>query len=197
MQPTTRLLLTLLVFSLAGASPSMAQQAAAPGRETSAVTDNSELKRLHEEDQADRKPPPGKSIDWDVDRPRDDARLARVKELYASGALHTGPDYFHAALILQHSAASDDYLLAHDLCVVALIKGGAPPAKWLAAASLDRFLRSINRPQHFGTQYSSKPGENEFHLDPVDNVMNDALRQEFAVPTLEQAKVREAEMNRK
>jgi hypothetical protein len=52
-------------------------------------------------------------------------------------------------LILQHSLAPEDYLLAHELCVVALSQWktnvGALDARGLAAASEDRFLMSINQ----------------------------------------------------
>jgi hypothetical protein len=46
----------------------------------------------------------------------------------------------------------DDYLLAHELCVVAIGKG-EKRARWLAAASEDRFLMALKRPQRFATQY--------------------------------------------
>ena len=72
--------------------------------------DNQELVRLMDEDQADRLPPAGKSIDWKVVGPRDDARLKRVKELYSQNQLRSGNDYFNAALILQHSSVPEDYL---------------------------------------------------------------------------------------
>jgi hypothetical protein len=44
--------------------------------------DNQELNRLCEEDQSDRTPPQGKSIDMVFLGLRDKARLKRVKELY-------------------------------------------------------------------------------------------------------------------
>src|SRR5437868_800634 len=110
------------------------KQTAAQSAAQSVGQDNQELVRLMAEDQADRTPPPGKSIDWDTVAPRDKARLARAKELYAGNQLHTGSDFFNAALILQHSDTPDDYLLAHEMCVVAISQGNAK-AKWLAAAS--------------------------------------------------------------
>ncbi len=33
---------------------------------------------------------------------------------------HTGSDYFNAALIPQHGNTPGDYLLTHEICVVAL-----------------------------------------------------------------------------
>jgi len=55
-------------------------------------------------------------------------------------------------MILQHAEAPEDNLLAHELCVVAISKGNFE-AKWLAAASEDRFLMRIDRPRRFGTQF--------------------------------------------
>jgi len=108
-----------------------------------------ELARLFTEDQADRMADP---IDKETIVPRDRVRLARVKQLYQGQKLQTGPDYFHAAMVLQHAHDTDDYLLAHEFCVVAISKG-VERAKWLAAASEDRFLVNSGRLQRFGTQY--------------------------------------------
>ena len=116
-----------------------------------APADNAELARLFKEDQDDRKPAIT-DIDWSVVKPRDDPRLERVKELYASGSLQTGPDWLRAAFILQHGNEPDDFLLAHGMCIAAVAKG-EEKARWLAAASEDRFLRRIGRPQRFGTQW--------------------------------------------
>ena len=86
------------------------------------TTDNAELAHLMDEDQADRIPG-AKSIDWKIVGPRDVARIKRVKEHYTQNQLKTGGDYYHAAMILQHSDIADDYLLAHELCVAAISKG--------------------------------------------------------------------------
>ncbi|HKO61752.1 MAG TPA: hypothetical protein VJV03_11375 [Pyrinomonadaceae bacterium] len=123
-------------------------------------TDNAELLRMHNEDQADRSPADGKAIDWSTVAPRDKARLARTKELYHENQLTTANDYYHAALILQHGTVPEDFLLAHEFCVVAISKGkNDKHTRWLAAASEDRFLMNIGRPQRFGTQYLSAPGQ--------------------------------------
>jgi len=159
-----------------------------------APSDSEELKRIFEEDQADRSPAmSGQAIDWSVVGPRDEAREVRVKELLGQGALHTGADYFHAAMVLQHAPEPDDYLLCHDLCVIAIGKGEAR-AKWLAAASMDRFLVSIGRLQRFGTQFGGTRAGMPMRLRPVDPAVSDRLRQEFNVPPLAEAKKREAKM---
>jgi hypothetical protein len=98
-------------------------------------------------------------------------------------------------MVLQHASTPDDYLLAHDLCVIAIGKG-EQKAKWLAAASMDRFLVSIGRPQRFGTQFFSNKSFRPPHLVQVDPHVSDVLRQELDVPTLESAKKRETEMEK-
>ena len=159
------------------------------------ANDNAELQHLYDEDQADRQPAyAGKPVDIPALSRRDDERERRVKELYAADQLRTGPDYYHAAMILQHALTPDDFLLCHDLCVVAIAKG-EPRAKWLAATSMDRFLVSVGRPQRFGTQYgAARPGF-PIRLSPVDSTVTDRLRMELGVPPLAELKQREAKMD--
>ncbi len=157
--------------------------------------DNEELTRLFTQDQSDRRPPDGKTIDWKIVTPRDRYRIERVKELYQADSLHTGKDYFHAAMILQHASTPDDYLLAHELAVVA-ISLREEGAKWLAAATEDRFLMNIGRPQRFGTQYIANNNQ-PLHLYQVSPGVTDGLRRALNVTSLAQARQREAEMNKR
>ena len=157
--------------------------------------DNAELARLYEEDQADRVPSGGQPIDWRVVGPRDRQRESRVKALYASGTLRTGRDYYRSAMVLQHASKPEDYLLAHEFCVVALAKG-EKSARWLAAATEDRYLMNLKFPQRFGTQYSSNGPNQPMRLYEVAPGVTDVLRRELDVPTLDEARRREAEMNR-
>jgi hypothetical protein len=170
-----------------------------PAADVPPEADNAELRSLFEADQGDRMPPPGKltavNIDWNAVTARDRVRERRVKELLAGDTLRTGADYFHAAMVLQHAPKPEDFLLAHDLCVVAIAKGNQN-AKWLAAASLDRFLTNIGRPQRFGTQYFSKDLDHPVTLVATDPEVPDSLRRALNVPTLEQAKEREKQFAR-
>jgi hypothetical protein len=158
--------------------------------------DNEELARMYAEDQADRAPKDGKPIDWGVVGPRDKQRLKTMRELYNDGKLATAADYYHAAMLLQHSNTASDYLLAHELCVVAVAKGESR-AKWLAAATEDRFLNKIGRPQRFGTQYRQDAPDPLLHLSPVEDGVTDRLRREYNAPTLDEAKALEAKLNEK
>jgi len=154
--------------------------------QTSPPTDNAELARISQEDQDDRKPGLH-GIDWAKVKPRDDARLARTRELYASGALRTGADWFHAALILQHSSEADDYLLAHEMSVAAVAQGHKE-ARWLAAASEDRFLMKIGRKQRFGTQYEPADEPGRYRLAPTEPQVTDELRTVLGTASLAEAK---------
>ena len=194
---TVKILLVLNLLVLTGIFLRQPLRVPSADAQTSSVTkDNPELTRLMAEDQADRTPDDAKSIDWKIVGPRDTARLKRVKELYAQNQLQTGADYYHAAMILQHGDVAEDYLLAHELCVVAISKGDTR-AKWLAAASEDRFLMNIDRPQRFATQFRCDGPNCEFHLYKLDAGVTDELRKGFDVPSLAEAKAREAKMNKK
>jgi len=160
-----------------------------------ASSDNPELARMFREDQDDRKPGLH-GIDWSVVKPRDDARLARARELYAANALHTGGDWLHAALILQHGNGPDDYLLAHEMCVAALAEG-EKGAKWLVAATEDRFMMGIGRKQRFGTQYESAGEPGKFRLAPTDPGVTDGLRAALGAPPLAEAKATESRFDKK
>jgi hypothetical protein len=183
----------LFMFFVAGRSsePVSARQ---QDRERSGLRDNPELATLYEEDQGDRSPSGAKPINWRVVGPRDRQREARVKALYASGDIRTGKDFYRSAMVLQHASKPEDYLLAHEFCVVALAKG-EQSARWLAAATEDRYLMNLKLPQRFGTQYSSAGPNQPMRLHEVAPGVTDALRHELEVPTLSEARRREAEMN--
>lgn len=190
-------LLLLILVALAGIVLSQLRPRStwAQSAATAVRTDNEELERLFREDQLDRSEMNGRPIDWKAVDARDKTREKRVKELYASNQLYTGADYYHVAMVLQHASTPEDYLLAHELCVVAISKGDER-AKWLAAASEDRFLMEIGRPQRFATQFRSE-GNSPMRLYQTDQAVTDELRRALNVPSLAQAKMREARMNKK
>lgn len=140
---------------------------------------NAEMTAIFDADQADRAD--AMKIDWSQVWPRDQARAARTKALLDSGALESGEDFYHAAFVFQHGIKPDDYLLAHALAIVAVARGRGD-ATWIAAATLDRYLRNIGQKQIYGTQFSSKPGS-PVTQDPYDRtLLSDALRVATGVP---------------
>jgi hypothetical protein len=175
-------------------------QSATPQQEpTSSAPTN--IHQLFLDDQAERtgrgaKPNYGPDVNS-----RDALRRAEAKSLLVAGALTTAQDFHDAAFIFQHGHDPDDYLLAHILAIDAIVKGDAS-SKWLAAATLDRYLQTIGQKQVFGTQYLSKSysyslqhmndptamkspeahedGETQ---DPYDrDLVPDNLRGDFCVP---------------
>jgi hypothetical protein len=139
---------------------------------------------------------------------RGEARRAQVRAMLAKGEVQTAEDFHDAALLFQHGENADDYLFAHILAVEAVIKGD-DTSKWLAAATLDRYLQSINQPQVFGTQYPLDPNApaqppTDLHAGRFkgrtqspfnDQLMPDALRHDFCVPDLAQQKQNLATLN--
>lgn len=153
--------------------------------------------RLCAADQADRTPSQGKPIDWALVGPRDKARLKLVKEIYTQNLLHTAVDYDCAATVLLHGDVPEDFLLAHELWVVAIGKGkNDQDTLAMAAASEDRYLTNIGRPQRFGTQVHSV-NNSPVELYPVDAGVTDGLRRVMTGHTLAEVKARVVEMNKK
>ena len=72
-------------------------------------------------------------------------------------------------MLLLHGAEPKEFLASHRLAVMAAINGHRP-SRWLAAASLDRFLMSIGLPQTYGTQFEYNKDENRYQLRlPIDD----------------------------
>ena len=155
-----------------------------------ANADNPELKTLFLDDQHDRGVEPFTAFDehgkpvgpqktWPVQpvetmEKRDRERKLRVRQLLAAGSVRTGQDYWFAALIFQHGEMPEDYLLAHVLALTAAYKGNRN-GRWLAAASLDRYLLSISHKQIYGTQFTGKAGDT-VQADYDADLLHDTLR---------------------
>ncbi len=153
---------------------------------------NAEMARICDEDQKDREA--GDKIDWTVVGKRDEERLKRTREIAAQGGLKSADDYFRAALVFQHSSETADYQQAHQWCLRALeLDPDLPSARWLAAATEDRFLMDQGKPQRYGTQY--KKVEGKWILWEVDPAVTDEERAKWEVPTLAQARKQAETMN--
>lgn len=184
------LMLALLVAVLSVGSIGLSAQSVAPP--TAAV---SRVHQLVIEDQSEN---PGNISEADFYR-HGDARRAEVRKLLADGQLTTGQDFSDAALIFQHGQTPEEFLFAHILAVEALTRGSAD--KWLAAATLDRYLQATNRPQVFGTQYPGDKAAGNTPKPQVDphvwniqrtqqpydaTLLPDSVRQDFCVPDVSQ-----------
>lgn len=133
----------------------------------------------------DRHPTGEEKVDWNEVGKRDQERQAATRKLLADGKLQTAKDYRFAALIFQHSTDTAGYLLAHVLAVTAVGKGDSS-SRWLAAATMDRYLHSLNQPQVFGTQFRQPEGV--WTKEPFDRAqLSDAVRAMWCViPLAEQ-----------
>jgi hypothetical protein len=145
---------------------------AAFGQAVTADSDNAALTELFHVDQAARQ---GKNIDWAKLRDEDETRRQTVHAMLDAGQVHTATDYFHASLVYQHGQKPDDYLLAHVLAVTA-INLGSKEARWLAAATLDRYLDSTGKPQIYGTQFSALPGQPFTQMPMNAALVSDSMR---------------------
>jgi hypothetical protein len=178
------------------------------------------MRRIYVEDQRDRgvlltdagddiKPdtgvnPPERPLGVSINA-RDTERRNKVRELLAHGQVVTAQDFHDAAFIFQHGDSPDDYLLAHILAMEAVVKGNSA-SKWIAAATLDRYLQMIGQKQVFGTQFLDERyryflqhrNDSDFAekmkgvpagitQQPYDDrLMPDSLRADFCVPDLKQ-----------
>lgn len=145
------------------------------------MPDSTQMAEIVAADQADRKD----DGHWDAQKvERADAeRRAATASLLREGKLHTGHDFESAALVFQHGATSDDYLLAHVLAMVAVSKGQRSAA-WISAATLDRYLQSMHQPQIFGTQFATRDKEPATQEPYNRGLISDLLRREMTVPDL-------------
>ena len=122
------------------------------------------------------------TLDWAAIAKRDQERESAVRSLLAEGQIETGTEFRFAALIFQHSDADGSIALAHVLAVTAVIKGDAA-AKWLAAATLDRYLQRQKQPQLFGTQFTQQEGQ--WTMAPYDRgTVPDSVRAVWCVVPL-------------
>lgn len=138
-------------------------QSAAP-----VIFNNREIADLHIADQQDRRDRAAGILTWDQVGARDSQRRALALQLHKDGLLRTKDDLESAALIFQHGDSAADYRLAFALATAAVAKSENPTeASWLMAASLDRWMLAMNRPQWYGTQYGRDASE-KITLSPIE-----------------------------
>jgi hypothetical protein len=153
--------------------------------ETPQLTPSQELVEIFRADQGERenftKLKPDEILTL---RERDRARRERVAALINTGSLRSAEDYYYAAMIYQHGETPDDYLTAHILATVAGFKGHQA-ARWLSAASLDRYLVSKQGHQVFNTQFIID-GTGKWQLRPHHALVPDGIIQEYGAKTMKE-----------
>ncbi len=130
-------------------------------------------------------------IDWEVVSKADQEHRVEVMAFIKNGELATDLDFYYAAFVFQHGNCPEHYKLANELADQS-VKLGNEEAKWIYAASLDRYLLAIGEVQKFGTQYTSADGCT-YKLEPVNPATTDKERAEYGVPSLAEAKERAKE----
>ncbi len=132
-------------------------------------TDNLRLDDLYAADQKDREMVYTTTAEVDTLKQRDADRRKELVEMIGQGGVNTSNDMYHAAVLFLHGAEPKEFLSAHRLSTMAAINGHRP-SRWLAAASLDRFLMSIGLPQTYGTQFEHSEEDNRYQLRlPIDD----------------------------
>jgi len=126
-------------------------------------TDNLKLLDQFHDDQKDREKVYHTDEDIRELKSRDAARRKRVTMMMELGEVKTKNDLYHAAVIFQHGDSASDFLTSHRLATLAAVQGHRT-ARWLLAASLDRYLMSISQGQVYGTQFEYNPTEKQYQL---------------------------------
>jgi hypothetical protein len=183
--------LTLAVAILSLQSIGLSQQ--------STPTATTAVSRVHQLVMEDQSENPGNISEEEFNQ-HGVARRAEVRKLLAEGKIVSSEDFSEASLLFQHGQTPDDFLFAHILAVEALTRSSSAD-KWLAAATLDRYLQSVNQPQVFGTQFTGvKSAENtpkplvdprvlniQRTQQPYDpKLLSDSIREDFCVPNIAQ-----------
>jgi hypothetical protein len=164
----------------------------------SVASDSPRLTQLFTEDQAARGVGKWEDLDWDTLNKADAKRREEVLAMMKRGELNTARDFYHAAMIFQHGATSDDIQLAYSLAwISATLDPSSQQALWLSAAAWDRVLMSKNQPQWYGTQYTKASTNGPWELYKIDETaVTDEERAKLHVPSLRAARERVKELNK-
>jgi hypothetical protein len=160
------------------------------------AADNERLRTIMYADQAERQAPSTQPY-WKGMMQRDAERRVQVKAELVAGRVRTSADFYNAALVMQHGQGIEDIRMAHAFATIAASLDPLDrSARWLKAASWDRMMTTMNKPQWYGTQYT-RDANGKWLLLPMDETaVTDAQRMELATPTLAEAKKRVEDMNR-
>ena len=189
----------ILPMILLCASTSLIAQTSSAGNNSTPVMTPQQLLQEDQNDQPGHGPNGTSTVDEQQYNARVETRKQQVSALLANGELKSGEDFYDAAIIFLHGETADDYLFAHVLAMDAVVKN-YDTAKWIAAATLDRYLQIIHQPQVFGTQYPLDPNKSHpaedttpagrfkgrTHQPYNDTLLPDSLRTDFCVASRDQ-----------
>src|SRR5688572_1934187 len=114
---------------------------------------NEELATLYKADKQERiNQPKANTPEYKAMRVRDLQRRERVMAIAVANGLQIAEDYYHAAQIMNHGDTIEDAGNAHRFALRSS-ELGYRPARWLAAASYDRWQMYQGKPQKYGTNY--------------------------------------------
>jgi hypothetical protein len=158
------------------------------------VPAKSRIEELRDADQADRAGDYD-SINWSVVAPRDATRRVEVRKLLADGRLRTSSDYLAAALIFQHGEGAEEMRVAHSLATIAYeLDPENRNAGVLMAASWDRLMMRLKRPQWYATQFV-RNGDKWVLYDIDESIVTDEERKRIGGRTLAEARALADSMN--
>ena len=143
---------------------------------------NNELLSLYQADRQERvDQPKANTSEYKAMRGRDRERRERVMEIAAANGINTAEDFYHAAWIMNHGDTPDDARSGH-MFALRSSELGYRPARWLAAATYDRWQMYQGKPQKYGTNYVYD-GQRD-RLWDVDPQTTDEERAAWDVPPL-------------
>lgn len=154
------------------------------------------MKALFDADQSSRRGMMNNKELWPKLEEEDRARRVEVTTYLENGKLAAADDFYYAALIFQHGNCADHFKLSNQLAEKSMNLGNHD-ARWLYAASLDRYLMTLGKPQKFGTQYVKNKESGKWELYSVDPATTDEERAHYDVPPLAETRKQLDEMNRK
>ena len=153
-----------------------------------------ELLALWKADQKEHKQPPVFGTPaYEAMRRRDAERRQQVRQIVATTQALEPEDLYYAALVLHHGGELDEVWQGYELARRSA-EMGYRPARWLTAATVDRWLMYQGRPQKYGTQIV--PDGHRFRVWDVDPEITDAERIAWDVRPLEQQHRRAAQLTR-
>lgn len=148
---------------------------------------NEELHALYDEDLAD-----ARTFHGEESFLASQGRRQRASKILEAGGVRVAEDFLHATFIFQHGERLEHWAQAHLLARTAADLGH-PRARYMVAASYDRWLMRQGRPQKYGTNSINDGGR--ARVWDYDPAVTDAERATWDVPPLAELLARAEQIN--